>query len=95
MMRGALEEVQMILDLYGETDVFLLDEPEKLKVAIEDCPECGEPLDNLGWCENGCLDDLDEADFEVDLIPVDLDEVRAGVDYAEDDLDEDEEGYVR
>ncbi len=91
-MSGALAEVQMILDLYGETDVFI-DEEE---FEIEDCPECGEPLDEDGWCANGCLDNLDE-EFEDDeeefFEDEELEDIRAGVDYIEDDTEE--EGYVR
>lgn len=88
-MSGAFAEVQMILDLYGETDVFIDNENE--------CPECEEFLDQDGWCPNGCLDDMSE-DFEDEDYDEDdeddLTDVRAGVDYSE-DYEGEYEGYVR
>ncbi len=84
-MSGALAEVQEILILYGETDVAFFDD-------ADECPECGELLDEDGFCPNGCLDDDDFYEDEEEYYAGDeMDDVRCGVDYYDDE--EEENGY--
>lgn len=68
-MVSPFASVMPILELYGENNVVLFDDEF---LNDEDCPECGEILDEDGICPNDCdlmehpddmyVDDLDEDD---------------------------------
>lgn len=72
--------------------MFFLDDYEE--EIEETCPECDEPLDEDGYCPNGCLDD-DDLDEEEEQYFDDLEDVDKDLLLYLDEEVEEEPNYCR